>query len=152
MICSGQRSHDLVISSLRHYAVMCACWVFLSLAQDRKECLCKIHCNYLFCQLSVFHIYLIQIYFESKYSKKLWFLDSNTQGFESIRFDIPLYASLAKTPSDKSRNKSSHKVMQQTTFSLRYHLVFTNDPPMRTGDSNASYDNGCMRVLHCRCH
>jgi len=79
-------------------------------------------------------------------------LDSNTQGFESIRFDIPLYASLAKTPSDKSRNKSSHKVMQQTTFSLRYHLVFTNDPPMRTGDSNASYDNGCMRVLHCRCH
>ena len=32
--------------------------------------------------------------FRSKYSKKLRFLDSNTEGFESIGFDIPLYASL----------------------------------------------------------
>ena len=30
----------------------------------------------------------------SKYSKKIWFLVSNTEGFESTGFDIPLYASL----------------------------------------------------------
>jgi len=45
-----------------------------------------------FANFAIFHAYLIQIYFESKYSKKLRFLDSNTEGLESIGFDIPLYA------------------------------------------------------------
>jgi len=63
---------------------------------------CKIYCD---CSLqnlqkpfalqtAIFLVSLIQIYFKSKYSKKLRFLDSNTEGFESIGFDIPLYASL----------------------------------------------------------
>jgi len=45
-----KRLHNLLISSLRHYAV--PCWVFLSLAQGCKECHCKIYWNYLFCQLN----------------------------------------------------------------------------------------------------
>ena len=33
-----------------------------------------------FADFAVFHVHLIQIYFESKYSEKLWLLDSNTEG------------------------------------------------------------------------
>jgi len=47
-----------------------------------------------FANFAIFHFYLIQIYFESKYSKKLWFLVSTTEWFESIGFDIPLCTSL----------------------------------------------------------
>jgi len=39
---SNQRSQNLLISSLRHYTMPRACWVFLSLTQERKECHCKI--------------------------------------------------------------------------------------------------------------
>ena len=47
-----------------------------------------------FANFAIFHVCLIQIYIESKYLKKLWGLDSNTEGFESKGFYIPLYASL----------------------------------------------------------
>jgi len=35
-----------------------------------------------FADFAIFHIYWIQIYFESKFSTKLWFFYSNTKGFE----------------------------------------------------------------------
>ena len=47
-----------------------------------------------FAKFAIYHVYLIQICFESEYSKKLLFLDSNTAGFESTGFNIPLYAPL----------------------------------------------------------
>jgi len=47
--------------------------------------------------LQLFHIHLIHVYFESKYSEKLLFLNSNTEGFESTGFDILLYTSLIVT-------------------------------------------------------
>jgi len=68
---------------------------FFLLLMERKVCHCKIYSNYWFCPIAVFHVYSIQIYFESKYSKKLRFLDLYTEGLESIGFDIPIYASLA---------------------------------------------------------
>ena len=40
-----------------------------------------------------FHVHVIQIYFESEYSKKRWILALNTAGFNSTGFDISLYAS-----------------------------------------------------------
>ena len=43
-----------------------------------------------FADFEIFHVYLIQIYFESKYLKKLIF-GLNTKGFEFIGFHIPLY-------------------------------------------------------------
>jgi len=54
-----------------------------------------------FAFFAIFHGYLIQIYFGSKDSKKLWFLDSNTEGF-----DIPLYASLITSKEVKIRSPS----------------------------------------------
>jgi len=53
-----------------------------------------------FASFAIFHLDLIQIYLQSKYSKKLWFLDSNTERFKSLGFDIPLYASLPMTRSN----------------------------------------------------
>jgi len=41
-----------------------------------------------FADSATFHNDLMQIYFESKYSKN-WFWDSNTKGFACIGFDIP---------------------------------------------------------------
>jgi len=73
---------------------------FLSLAQNRRvplqnllwlQNLTETNC---FADVKIFHVYLIQIYFEYKYLQELWFLDWNTEGFKSIGFDIPLYASL----------------------------------------------------------
>jgi len=55
-----QRPHNLLISLFRHHTVPWACWVFLSLAQERKECHCKIYwgcktyLNHLFCRLCNF--------------------------------------------------------------------------------------------------
>ena len=46
---------------------------------------CKTYETICFSEFAIFHVYLIQIYFGSK---QLIF------GFESIGFDIPLYASL----------------------------------------------------------
>ena len=70
------------------------------LAQEHKEVTAKFIATaklaetICFADFAIFHVCLIQIYFESKYLKKLRFLDSNTEGFESIGFDILLYASL----------------------------------------------------------
>jgi len=89
------------ITSLHHYAVPWTCSAFFfSLAQNRRvplqnllwlQNLTETNC---FADVKIFHVYLIQIYFEYKYLQELWFLDWNTEGFKSIGFDIPLYASL----------------------------------------------------------
>jgi len=47
---------------------------------------------------AIFHVYSIQIYFESKYSKKLIF------GLKSIGFDIPLHASLLESTLSATAN------------------------------------------------
>jgi len=47
-----------------------------------------------FANFAIFHTYLFQIFFESKYSKKLWVLDSKTEGSYAY---IPLHASLSMT-------------------------------------------------------
>jgi len=67
---------------------------FFLLPRSAKSATAKFIEIICFANFEIFNVYLFQIYFESKYSKKLWFLDSNTERFESIGFDIPLYASL----------------------------------------------------------
>ena len=82
---ADQQSHDLITSLSRHYAVPWGCWVFLSLTQECKGfhcqiyCNCKIYWNHCFANFVIFHVCLIQIYYESKYSQKIWFLDSDTE-------------------------------------------------------------------------
>jgi len=70
-----------------------------------------------FASFAIFHVYLIQIYFESKYLKKLRFLDWNTEGFESTGFDIPLYASLLMT---------MLLSFVTTSYELRYKIIKIN--------------------------
>ena len=82
---ADQRSHDLLISSLRHYAVTWACWVSFFLLLRSAECHCRIFANFAF-----FHVCLIQIYFEFKYSTKLWFLGpSATSAFKTHNRCLP---------------------------------------------------------------
>jgi len=84
-----------------NYLVMSLCGAvsllsvsFFLLLRSVKSATTKFIESFCFANFAIFHVHLIQICFESKYSKKLCFLDSNTEWIKSIGFDIPLYAPL----------------------------------------------------------
>ena len=74
------------------------------LTQERKECHCEIYWNYLFFPNWHFFTFILSKYISNPKSKKDWFLDSNTEGFESIGFNIPLHASLVPTSFHESQH------------------------------------------------
>ena len=92
-----------------------ACWVLLSFSYSVAQIVtAKVVEIFVLPILQFFCLFLFRIYFESKYSRKMWFLDLNTEGFEFIGFDIPLYASLVGTPFSQSSTLCYEKLYSLT--------------------------------------
>jgi len=99
--------------------VLWACWVFLSFsysgAQSATAKVIEIIC---FANFAIFYVCLIQIDFESKYSNKLCFLDSNAGGF-----DIPLYASPVTIGFASLGSQNKEKICE-SCISLQHYCDF----------------------------